>query len=130
MNDEPKKRSMGRPSKLTAETIGLLVQYLEEGYTYAVCCAHAGITYRSFNSWMNKGKEAKQGQYFHFFHTINTAEMAGRAVLEAKALKESTPLSILERRWPEDWGKTERHEIKGGATVRIEWATLKDGEDV
>ncbi|MCH7577141.1 MAG: ABC transporter permease subunit [Chloroflexi bacterium] len=33
--------------------------------------------------------------------------------MERRAFKESKPLEYLERRYPEDWGKTDRHEITG-----------------
>ena len=122
-------RPRGRPSKLTPEKTRLLVESLEKGFTYAVACAGAGITYRSFRLWMVKGEAAGQGEYFHFFHTIRAAEMAGRRTMEARAFKESKPLEWLARRYPEDWAKKEKADIGGDITVRVEWATDKDRED-
>ena len=119
----------GRPSKLTPETTEALCEKLREGRTYAVACAYAGIVYETFRNWLRKGEQAKQGEYSVFYATIRKAEMVGRDVLEARALKSSNPLEILERRWPEDWGKPERSEIGGAIKVVVEWATDKDKKE-
>ncbi len=123
-------RPVGRPSKLTPETTEALCEKLHEGRTYAVACAHAGIAYQSFRNWLNRGEAAGQGEYFEFFDTIRKAEMIGRDILEGRALKNSDPLEILGRRWPEDWGKKDRDEIGGSIVVRVEWATDKDKKEV
>ena len=123
------KRKIGRPSKLTEETITALVEYLKEGYTYAVCCAHAGIEYSTFRKWINRGREATtDNDYFRFFNRVNAAEMEGRKKLEARALRESKPIEVLERRYPKDWGKTDRVEGKVESRVIIEWAKPEDGQ--
>lgn len=122
-------RSPGRPSKLTPETTEALCEKLRLGHTYAVACAHAGIWYTTFRSWIKKGETAQQGEYYNFYNTIRKAEMEGRDLLEARALKNSNPLEILERRWPEDWAKRERHELGGDIRVTVEWATDKDKKE-
>lgn len=122
-------RPAGRPSKLTPETTQKLVEALEQGETYAVACADAGLTYRSFRHYMVKGEAAEQGEYFHFFHKMNAALMVGRGKMEARAFKESKPLAWLERRYPEDWGRKDRAEIGGPIVVRVEWATDKDKKE-
>lgn len=122
-------RSPGRPSKLTEETTKALVEALEQGDTYAVACADASITYRSFRGWMVKGEAAGQGEYFHFFHKVKAAEMVGRRTMERRAFKESKPLEYLERRHPEDWGRKDRAEIGGDIRVTVEWATAKDKKE-
>lgn len=106
-------RSRGRPSKLTTDRTRVLAECLEKGLTYAVACSAAGINYTTFRGWILKGQEAQQGEYFDFHATVRTAEMVGRRILEERALKEARPLDILERRYPEDWGKTDRHEVTG-----------------
>ena len=121
-------RPRGRPSKLTPETTRVLAECLEKGLTYTVACAAAGITYTSFRSWLIKGEAAGQGEYFDFFNTIRSAEMIGRRLLEERALKEAAALAILERRYPEDWGKRERHDPGGDIVVEVRWATAADAE--
>ncbi len=122
-------RPIGRPSKLTPETTQKLCAKLCDARTYAVACAHAGIWYTTFRSWIKKGEAAGQGEYYDFYNAIRRAEMKGRDLLEARALKSSDPLEILGRRWPEDWGKRDKHEIGGDIVVRVEWATSKDKKE-
>ena len=122
-------RSPGRPSKLTPETTKKLCAKLRDGRTYAVACAHAGIVYETFRNWLKRGEAAGQGEYFVFFATIRKAEMVGREKLEVRALHNSDPLEILGRRWPEDWGKRDKHEIAADLVVRVEWATEKDKKE-
>ncbi len=55
--------------------------------------------------------------------------MVGREKMERRAFKESKPLEYLERRYPEDWGKKDRHEIGGDVRVTVEWATAKDKKE-
>lgn len=122
-------RPVGRPSKLTPETTQKLVEALGQGDTYAVACAGAGLTYRSFRHYMVKGEAAEQGEYFQFFHKMNDALMIGRGVRERDAFKKSDPLVWLERRYPEDWGRKDRADIGGAIVVRVEWATDKDKKE-
>ena len=122
-------RSPGRPSKLTEETTQKLCEKLQLGRSYAVACAHAGIVYETFRAWQRKGEQAKQGEYSVFYDIIRKAEMIGRDALEARALKQSDPLEILGRRWPEDWAKKDRAEIGGDIRVTVEWATAKDKKE-
>ena len=51
-----------------------LQQALEMGSSYELACGYAGITYRTFRNWMEKGESAKSGKFFHFFHTVKRAE--------------------------------------------------------
>ena len=54
--------------------------------------------------------------------------MVGRGKMERRAFKESKPLEWLERRYPEDWGKKDRHEIGGDIVVEVRWATPADAK--
>jgi hypothetical protein len=38
--------------------------------TYALAAESAGITYKTFNDWMNKEKTEKSGKYFQFYQHI------------------------------------------------------------
>jgi len=113
------RRGVGRPSKLTDETIETLCEKLREGFTYAVACASAGVAYTTFRMWMNKGREGKSGQYVRFLDIINEAEMEARATLEARANKEAPALTILERRWPDAWAKKDRVIEQGNFNIQI-----------
>ena len=100
-----------------------IAERLEKGLTYAVACSAAGIHYATFRRWINRGKDAGQGEYCDFCDTVRAAEMVGRRKMERRAFKESKPLEYLERRYPEDWGRKDRAEIGGDIRVTVEWAT-------
>lgn len=128
MAQEKKKRSRGRPTKLTDETIDALCEKLSKGFTYAVACAHAGISYQTLLNWKRDHGEAKSGFYFDLFDKLRTAEMEGRGLMEARALKESPALHVLERRYPEDWGKIDKHEHSGPDGSDITFRILRAGD--
>ncbi len=58
---------MTRSSKLTKELQQQIGENVALGLTYALAAASAGITYQTFNDWMNKGKNSKSGEYFEFY---------------------------------------------------------------
>lgn len=51
-----KEIKMARPSKLTKELQQQIGKSIALGLIYALAAASAGITYQTFNDWMNKGK--------------------------------------------------------------------------
>ncbi len=53
---------MARPSKLNYEIQQLIGENVALGLTYALAAASAGITYQTFNDWMNKGKNSRSGE--------------------------------------------------------------------
>ena len=61
---------MTRSSKLTKELQQQICENVALGLTYALAAASAGITYQTFNDWMNKGKNSKSGEYFEFYKHI------------------------------------------------------------
>lgn len=121
----------GRPSKLTPETCKAIVDGITIGMPYHAAAQAAGITYETFNNWMNRGKKAKSGRYFQFFQDIKEAESRGirnNLILITKAAKEGSWQAsawILERRHPEDFGRREKVNMNadmkhsGGVTVYL-----------
>lgn len=64
------KRRVGRPSKLTPEVKKRLIDAIKAGNYYEPACRFAGIDYSTFRKWMQKGEQAKSGQYFEFFEEV------------------------------------------------------------
>lgn len=103
---------MARPSKLTPDAQAKIVQAIQMGSTYELAAQYAGISYDSFNNWMNKGEKASSGEFFEFFNAVKEAE--GRAVVGwlAKIEKAASDGSWqaaawkLERRYPATYGRT------------------------
>ena len=102
---------MARPSKLTPETQKIIGDNIALGLTYRLAAEAAGVTYKSFNIYMNKGKTEKSGKYFEFYKFIQKRNAdAAKALLER--IKEATEAGncqvcmwILERRFPTEFGR-------------------------
>lgn len=81
------------------------------GLTYSLATEAAGITYKTFNAYMNKGKTEKSGKYYQFYKHINKCNADGaRKLLErlnAAAESGDTRICmwILERRFPAEFGR-------------------------
>lgn len=115
----------GRPTKLTTEVQGLIVEAIRAGATYKLAAESAGMTYDSFNDWMKRGEaemirrsspRVKEGtpqwlredRFFHFSQRVKKAEAQG-AVERLKRLDGNptwqTDAWLLERRYPQDYGR-------------------------
>ena len=68
---------MARPCKLTPDITKRIGDNIALGLTYALAAESAGITYQTFNDWMNKGKNSKSGEYFQFFQYIQKCNAGG-----------------------------------------------------
>ena len=102
---------MVRPTKMTPDIINRIGDGISLGLTYALAANAAGITYQTLNFWMNKGKNSKSGEYFEFYKYITKCNAdAAKALLErlnkaAVAGNCQVCMFILERRFPEDFGR-------------------------
>jgi hypothetical protein len=100
---------MARPTKLTHEIQQKIGDGVSLGLTYALAANSAGVTYQTFNQWMQRGKNSTSGKYFEFAQYIQKCNAdAARALLEclnvaAKAGNCTVCMWILERRFPEDF---------------------------
>ena len=70
---------MARPSKLTLDITQRIGENVALGLTYALAAASAGITYQTFNDWMNKGKNSKSGEHFEFYKHIEKCNAEGKS---------------------------------------------------
>ena len=118
---------MARPVKLTPEVQKALTQAIELGATYELACKYAGITYQTFRNWTLAAQEAKSGQLVDFAKAIEAAE--GKAAVKWLAKIEQAGSDDwravawkLERRYPQDYGKTvqeQQHTGKDGGPLTI-----------
>jgi hypothetical protein len=104
---------MARPSKLTPDIQKRIGDNIALGLTYALAASAAGITYKTFNDWMNKGKTEKSRNYYQFYKYIHKCNADGALKLlerlneSAKAGNCQICMWILERRFSEDFGRRE-----------------------
>jgi hypothetical protein len=81
------------------------------GLTYSLAAEAAGITYKTFNEYMNRGKTEKSGKYHQFAQYVNKRNAnTAKTLLEhlnssAKAGDTRICLWILERRFASDFGR-------------------------
>jgi hypothetical protein len=98
---------MGRPTKMTPEITTQIGDNIALGLTYSLAAESAGITYKTFNIWLNKGKTEKSGKYFQFYRYIQKRNAdAAKALLEklndaVKAGNCQVCMWILSRRFPD-----------------------------
>ena len=102
---------MARPSKLSPDITKRIGENIALGLPYSLAAEAAGITYQTFNEWHKKGKNSKSGEYFEFYKFIQKCNAdAAKKCLEclneaAKAGNFTICMWILERRFPEDFGR-------------------------
>jgi hypothetical protein len=102
---------MARPCKLIPEIQQRIGDNIALGLTYNLAASAAGVTYKTYNLWISKGKTEKSGKYFEFYKYIQKRNAdAAKALLEklndsAKAGATRICLWILERRFSEDFGR-------------------------
>jgi hypothetical protein len=102
---------MARPSKLTPEIQKRIGENIALGLTYRLAAESAGVTYKTFNLWMQQGKNSTSGKYFEFARYINKCNADGARILleklndAAKAGNCTVCMWILERRFSEDFGR-------------------------
>jgi hypothetical protein len=102
---------MARPSKLTPELQKRIGENIALGLTYRLAAELAGVTYKSYNEWNQKGQTEKSGKYFEFAQHIKKCNAEGARILleklndAAKAGNCTACMWILSRRFPEDFGR-------------------------
>jgi transposase len=102
---------MARPSKLTPDIAKRIGDGVSLGLTYSLAAESAGVTYQTFNQWMQRGRNSTYGEYFQFFKYITKCNAdAAKALLErlnevAHSGNCRVCMWILERRFPEEFGR-------------------------
>jgi hypothetical protein len=102
---------MARPSKLTPEIQQRIGENISLGLTYRLAAELAGVTYKTFNEWNQKGQTDKSGKYHQFAQHIKKCNADGARILleklndAAKAGNCTVCMWILSRRFSEDFGR-------------------------
>lgn len=87
--------SMGRPSKLTAETQDAIVADIKKGAFPYVAAQAAGVAAPTFYEWMRNGRNAtRRNKYRDFFDAVTTAAGLARTSAETRVF-EQDPKSWL-----------------------------------
>lgn len=140
-----KRNRSGQPCAL--EDIAVrkaLLKGIQIGLTLEQTCAAAGVTYRSYRSWILRGQRAEAANkikklsadspevlFLQFFQAVKKAEADSEGVLLERIRNASKEPSkwqaaawMLERRWPEKYGRRDRvameHTSPGRNVVAVE----------
>jgi len=137
------KKKVGRPCLLDNEKIrDGLIEFVRAGNWYTIACAACDISYSTFNSWMQEGqklldeyaeKEDKvpkgKLKYLKFMKAIKKAEAEVESCIVSEILSDKdwkAKMTYLERKYPDRWGRTDKHKING--EIKIDVAKLSDEE--
>lgn len=122
----------GRKLKLNEELIKQITSLIEIGVYNKVACQSVGIDESTFYIWMRKGEQSiaenKHDIYRRFYEEVKKAEsksMVRHLTNIVKASQEGNWQAsawILERRYPELWGRKDRMNLEtdNGIVVKIE----------
>ncbi len=117
----PEPKPAGRPSKLTDEVQKVIVEAVERGNFYSAAAERAGIDYSTFKRWMEKGQQ--DGAEFDRYRAFRAAILVANAECQDVQLSRINTAArtgtwqaaawILERRFPEEWGRKDKVQHEG-----------------
>lgn len=116
---------MGRPTELNPALQRKIVAMIRDGVTPEIASRAAGISASTYYLWRAKARENPDSQYSEFSEAIEkaVAECEARAVhVIAKAFPNSwqAAMTMMERRFPDRWGRRERIDVYEHEKVRQE----------
>ena len=113
---------MGRSTLLTPEVQKSIVAYIRSGAFDWIAAQAAGISPRTFRSWMKQGEDEKSGSYREFHEAVAGARAEARVTAEVEVRKQN-PLAWLRygpgRERPGQPGWTESQIITGDPDAPI-----------
>jgi len=128
---------MPKHIKLTDEMESSIIKLLSQGNYIETSCRVAGIHRRTFYSWLERAEqedpEYDNSRYKAFRDNVLQAIALAEVELLKMARKGSREaLPIMERRWPERWGRWERQSVevtgKDGGPIKYQAEDLSDDE--
>ena len=130
-----RKHPGGRPTKLTPEVQTTIVNALAAGVYLETAASAAGIDRFTLNRWLKEGARHQNGIQKGFCDAVKKALATTETRLVATVNLASTSqwqaaMALLERRWPQRWGRVERHEQtgEGGGPIVVRVVYDEPGE--
>jgi hypothetical protein len=118
---------MGRPTKLNDEVSDRIITSIKAGNFRNTAALWAGVGDRTMRDWMSRGERKPKSPFGSFRRRVIEAEKAAemRAValiMKAAAGDAKHAEWWLERKYPQRWGRRQRHEITGknGEAIRTQ----------
>jgi transposase len=114
-------------TKFTAERRKLIVEALRKGNTLTHAAGLAKISRQAVYDWLQKGAKQEQGSYRDFLIAVEQAQAESAdelvTIVRRAGLDDwRAAMTMLERRFPDDYAKTQRHEVSGpkGEPIKVE----------
>lgn len=121
----------GRKTKLNPERAAKICDLLSKGNTRRASAYASGVTYESMRSWLKRAEECESGIYVEFAEAVQLAEAqaeinAVSVVTQAGFTNWTAAAWWLERKFPDDWAKTEKvkQEVTGADRSPIAFVNL------
>ena len=124
--------------KLNKKVCEVICEGLRKGNYVTTCCRAVGIDKKTFYNWKNKGKKGIE-PYATFLKRVDEAEAEGEMlmmeVIHDNAVSGNWLSSawVLERKYPNRFGKRERMELQTDNDFKLEISTARSpyemGED-
>jgi len=108
---------VARPSKLNAQTTERILTAVRAGCTFEVAAQSAGVGATTFYTWKARGQREERGPYRELWEALKRAEAESELTLLAIVRKAAqtqwqAAMTILERRFPERWGRRDRLNVE------------------
>jgi hypothetical protein len=124
-------------SKLfTPERTQAIVTFLRSGSFIETAVAASGVSRSTFFVWMKRGEKAHMGKFRKFYLDVRKA-MADFEIAAVNSIRRAGEESswqasawLLERKFPDEWGKIERVESTGANGGPIEVAAMRDPREM
>lgn len=134
-------KSVGRPLKINPTVQAELLKMIQAGNYMETAASYVGISTSTLRDWIRRGEREAQRfiddpksrpiksetPFMEFSQAVKKAQASAEirdVILIGDAARESWQAAAwrLERKYPEKWGKKERHEVSGpsGGPVQIE----------
>ena len=118
---------MARPTKLTPELQETICDIISKGNSITTACQSVGIAETTFRVWKEKGDKEPDSVHGEFLQAMHKAESDAKQEL-LQYVKDAAPhswqasMTILERRWPNEFGRRDRMEVhaKIGPAIEVE----------
>ncbi len=115
---------MARPTKFNEKTKRRIYKALRIGASKKHAAYAAGISYELLRQWMQKGKQEESKEFIAFLAALKRAESdfcmkALKNINDAGTKKWQAAAWLLERRYPEHYGKNRQPEPEPFISLRV-----------
>jgi transposase len=114
--------------KLNKELIGRISGFIANGNYHAQACAMCHIGTTTFYRWLEKGEHEQKGLFRDLWDAVKEAESVAEARFIQTIVNDDSWQSkawLLERRFPERWGRKDRLEANVNGSVQVQFVPVE-----